>query len=118
MSDRGTEQGSSENEPARAPPDLGTLLSLYKISFVHYSLGWPNEYERLFQDIKSIGYEQYNNFRPTQTSDDLTVAQTKERVFELVKVANADYRSSVNEQTLSVHTEPRVFRRFESEIVW
>lgn len=93
-------------------------MKQYKIRFLKYAVQWPREHRHIFEDIKQIGREQYSTYKPDENRDDLTVAQTRERVYGVVRAANKDYESRANEQTLRLHTEPLVFKRFESEVKW
>lgn len=97
---------------------LRELMKQYKIHFLKYKREWPDEHIPVFTDIKQIGREEYDTYQPNDNRDDLTVAQTRKRVHEVVKAAIKDYDARANEQTLRLHTEPLVFKRFESEVVW
>jgi len=118
MPARQTQAQNPESESDVPPRQLSTLLRQYKILFLNYATTWPEEYREIFEDIKQIGREEYSTYRPNENRDDLTVAQTRERVHEVVKAANKDYKCRANEQTLRIHTEPLVFKRFESEVKW
>lgn len=100
------------------PAQLCMLMRQYKIRFLKYVTDWPEEHRHVFGIIKQIGRELYTTYKPNEDRDDLTVAQTRKRVSKVVRAANRDYEIRPNEETLRIHTEPLVFKRFESEVKW
>lgn len=79
---------------------------------------WPERYKNIFDRIRDIDRERFDEYQPGERRAILSVAQMKERVRKLVSATAAARRELVNEYTLRLRTEPHVVARFETEVIW
>jgi hypothetical protein len=110
--------------PKKAKPtkeQLKGLVDEYSIKFegpVPPKL-WPSQYSHLFQVIRDIWANRYDDYIKRTGIDQKTIRRQRARVRDLRTNASrlrTDF--GINEDTWRASIETLVFRRFDQEIVW
>jgi hypothetical protein len=109
--------------PRRAqlkPEAVQKLIKEYNINFEGISppSEWPAQYAEVFRiiyDIKNLAYEEYE---PNGRRTTLAVAEMKDRVAKLNRIARSCLDQRENEATWRGLTEPQIVFRFDAEVKW
>lgn len=96
------------------------LIQQYNISFVGPvpPSSWPTQHIDVFQQIRNISQERYEKYGPKEQKGILEVEETKKRVRRLNNIAYDCRTQRLNEAGWRLNTEPEVFFRFGTEVVW
>jgi hypothetical protein len=79
---------------------------------------WPTQYADIFRNIRDIERLRFDEYGPNENRGTLSVAEMKDRVVRLIRIAYNCLRQRENEPTWRGHTEPEVISRFNAEVVW
>jgi hypothetical protein len=102
------------------PEELRKLMNEYSINFegILPPSEWPVQYAELFRkiyDIKNLAYEEY---QPGERRTTLAVAEMKDRVAKLNRIARTCLYQDGNEATWRGLTEHQIVSRFDEEVKW
>jgi hypothetical protein len=79
---------------------------------------WPNRYAEVFRNILDIKSLRYDEYRPNERRGLLAVAEMKDRVAKLTRIAYSCRKQRENEATWRGLTEPEIVSRFAAEATW
>lgn len=109
--------------PRKSKPTPDEHRKLVKQYNIHFDGGtqpsrWPTQYAHIFQkvlDIKRLGYDDY---KPSETRRMAAVAEMKDRIAKLNRIAHTCRDQRENEATWRGLTEPEIVCRFAEEVAW
>jgi hypothetical protein len=109
-----------EKDPKLTPEEYRKLIETYNIHFDGPipSSTWPVEYGKIFQNIRDIERLRFDEYGPNEKRGLLPVAEMKDRVARVNRIAFNCRRQLENEATWRAHAEPEIFSRFDAEVVW
>jgi hypothetical protein len=110
----------ARGESTLTPEQYRSLIEEYGIRFDGPipSKDWPTQYVDIFRpihDIKSLKYEEYS---PNERRAMITVAEIKDRVARLNRIAYTCRMHQENEATWRGLAEPDIVSRFATEVTW
>jgi hypothetical protein len=79
---------------------------------------WPKDYRDLFANVRAIGRKYYDEYGENATEERAAVTEKKAQVQEVVEAAYQCRRERLNEEGWIREIEPRIVRRFGSEVIW
>lgn len=79
---------------------------------------WPAQYVQVFRNIRDIARVRYEEYKPSERRKMITVAEMKDRVAKLNRIAYSCRKQRENEATWRGLTEPEIVSRFAAEVAW
>jgi hypothetical protein len=110
----------AKHGPRLKPEQHRKLVKEYNILFEGPipPSSWPPKYAEIFQNIRDIKHLLYEEYKPNDRRSMLAVAEMKDRVVKLNRIAHSCRKQRENEPTWRGLTEPEVVSRFAAEVVW
>ena len=110
----------AKGDPKLTPEQHRSLIEEYDICFDGPvpSEDWPTQYVDIFRPVHDIKRLRYEEYKPNERRALLTVAEIKDRVARLNRIAYNCRKQRVNEATWRGLTEPDIVSRFATEVTW
>jgi hypothetical protein len=110
----------AKGEPKLTPEQHRSLIEEYDICFDGPipSSGWPTQYVDIFRPVHDIKRLRYEEYKPNERRAMLTVAEMKDRIARLNRIASSCRKQRENEATWRGLTEPEIVSRFAAEVTW
>ena len=110
----------AKGDPKLTPEQYRSLIEEYDICFDGPvpPEDWPTQYVDIFSQVHDIKRLRYEEYKPNERRAILTVAEIKNRVARLNRIAYNCRKQRENEATWRGLTEPEIVSRFATEVTW
>jgi hypothetical protein len=109
-----------KGDPKLTPEKHRSLIEEYDICFDGPipSSRWPTQYVDIFRPLHDIKHLRYEEYKPNERRAILTVAEMKDRIARLNRIASNCRKQLENEATWRGLTEPEIVSRLAAEVTW
>jgi hypothetical protein len=110
----------AKGDPKLKPEQHRNLVERYNIHFDGPILpsSWPDQYVNIFGNFREIKCLRYEEYKPNERRGVRAVAEMKDRVARLNRIAHSCRKQRENEPTWRGLTEPEIVSRFIAEVAW